>query len=365
MSGFPDFDYQPRIDRARALMADRGVDGLLVSVGSEMPYLVGYEATPLERLTMLVITATAAELFVPELEAPRVIDRGVVSIHPWGETADPVALVASMLGDAARCAIGDKTWSRFTLALQAAVPGAEFINASAITDELRIRKDAAEIGLLRAAAEATDRVAARLAEIGFSGRSELSLATLVNTMTVEEGHDTASFAIVASGPNAASPHHEPGDRIMGEGDTVVVDFGGRLSGYCSDTTRTFIVGQPTTRIAEAHAVLRTAQEAARAVVAPGVPAEAVDRAARDVIDAAGFGDFFIHRTGHGIGLEVHEEPYLVGGNARALEPGMAFSIEPGIYLPGEWGMRIEDIVVCGDDRVDELNRSDRSLISVA
>ena len=180
-------------------------------------------------------------------------------------------------------------------------------------------------------------------------------------MTVEEGHDVASFAIVGGGPNGASPHHEPGDRVIENGDLVVCDFGGRLRGYSSDVTRTFSVGVPSSEQEAVHSVVLAASEAARAAVGPGVTCQEIDRAARRVVEEAGYGDLFIHRTGHGIGLEVHEHPYMVEGNETPLEEGMTFSIEPGVYLPGRFGVRIEDIVACGPDGVDELNRADRSL----
>jgi Xaa-Pro aminopeptidase len=183
-------------------------------------------------------------------------------------------------------------------------------------------------------------------------------------MTVEEGHREASFSIVASGPNSASPHHEPGDRVIETGDLVVCDFGGRLGGYCSDVTRTVSVGEPGSREAEIHTAVESANRAAREAVAPGVTCEEVDRVARDVIVGAGFGDAFIHRTGHGIGLEVHEHPYIVAGNSLPLEPGMAFSIEPGIYLGGRCGVRIEDIVVCSETGREDLNNADRGLVVV-
>ena len=359
---FPDFDYSTRIEDVRRLMTERGVDALLLSVGADLPYFTGYEAMPLERLTMFVLTSDEKPaMVVPQLEAPRVDTRDVFSVNPWGELANPVAIVAELVGKSRRIALGDTTWSTFLLQLQAAMPHARFEDASPLTRELRMRKEPAEIGFLRAAAEATDRVVVRLETTRFSGRSESDLAAEVRAMTVEEGHDVATFDIVASGPNAASPHHEPTDRIMRVGDTVVVDFGGRHAGYCSDTTRTFVIGEPAPEVAGAYAVLREAQAAGRAAVAPGVSAASVDAATRLVIDDAGYGDLFFHRTGHGIGLEGHEHPYIVDGNDLVLETGMAFSIEPGIYQSGRWGMRIEDIVVCGDQAVDELNRSDRRL----
>lgn len=348
-------------------MAEHHLDVLLLSVGADLPYFTGYEAMPLERLTMLVLPRdAAATMVVPRLEAPRVETRGdAFSIHAWDETEDPVAMVARLAGDAGRIAIGDTTWSLFLLGLQAELPGARFASATPVTRELRMRKEPAEIALLRAAAEATDRVVDRLAGVTFAGRTERDLAEQIARMTVEEGHDRAMFTIVASGPNGASPHHDATHRVVQEGDSIVIDFGGRWQGYCSDTTRTFHVGEPSARYGEIFSILEEAQSAARAAVAPGVACESVDAAARRVIGAAGYGEFFVHRTGHGIGLEDHEHPYIVEGNTLPLEPGMAFSIEPGIYLPDEFGMRIEDIVVCGEDAVDELNRSARGLHVVA
>ena len=360
---FPDADYAARLDRARKLMSASGVDVMLLSVGADLPYFSGYEATPLERLTMLVVPRDAdATMVVPRLEVPRVVPRGnAFAVLPWDETEDPVAIVAAHAGGATKAALGDQTWALFLMALQRQMPKTAFVSASAVTRELRMRKDPSELALLRAAAEATDRVVAALDSVQFAGRTERNLSEEVQNRVLAEGHDTAPFAIVASGPNAASPHHEASHRVIQEGDTVVVDFGGRWRGYCSDTTRTFFVGEPDAEVAEAFAVLEAAQAAGRAAVRPGVAAEEVDRATRAVIAAAGYGDRFIHRTGHGIGLEVHEHPYVVEGNGIALEPGMTFSIEPGIYVPDRFGMRIEDIVACGATGIDELNRSPRHL----
>jgi Xaa-Pro aminopeptidase len=363
---FPGFDYAGRLGRVRSLMADSGADVLLLSVGADLPYLTGYEATPLERLTMLVVPAEGdATMVVPRLEAPRVDTRsGAFDVVAWDETEDPVAIVVGLVGDGRSSLIGDTTWAVFLLALQEALPGASFASATPVTRQLRMRKDAAEIGFLRSAAEAADRVVARLGEVRFTGRSERQVAADIASMTVEEGHDLATFAIIASGPNAASPHHETGDRVIERGDSIVLDFGGRHGGYHSDTSRTLHVGEPSVEFAAAFTVLGQAQEAARGAIRPGVTAEEIDRVARRVIEDAGYGERFVHRTGHGIGLEVHEHPYIVEGNDLPLEVGMAFSVEPGIYEPGEYGMRIEDIVVVAEDGVDELNRSDRGLILV-
>ncbi len=347
-------------------MGEDGLDGLLLSVGADLPYFTGYQAMPLERLTMAVIPREGrAVMVVPELEAPRVEPvPDVFDVRPWGETEDPIQIVADMLDDGWTIAIGEQTWAVFLLGLQDRLPGARFVPSSPLTRQLRMRKDEGEIASLRKAGYAADRVAAHLADMRFSGRTEREVSRLVQSMLIDEGHETADFAIVASGPNGASPHHEAGDRVITQGDAVVVDFGGLLEGYSSDTTRNFHVGEPSDDYRAAFAVLHHAQEAAVAAARPGVTAESVDAAARRVIEAAGYGEFFIHRTGHGIGLEVHEHPYIVAGNDLILEQGMAFSIEPGIYLPGRWGMRIEDICVVTADGVERLNLSSRRVAVV-
>jgi Xaa-Pro aminopeptidase len=363
---FPEFDYAGRLGRVRSLMAERGAAVLLLSVGADLPYFTGYEAMPLERLTMLVVPVDGpATMVVPRLEAPRVdVRSGAFEVVAWDETEDPVAIVAGLVDGCRDALVGDTTWAVFLLGLQASLPGTAFGSATPVTRELRMRKDRAEIGFLRSAAEAADRVVGRLGEVRFTGRTEKQVAADIAAMTVEEGHDHATFAIVASGPNAASPHHETGDRVIQKGDSIVLDFGGRHGGYHSDTSRTLHVGEPSVRFAAAFTVLTQAQEAARGAIRPGVTAEEIDRVARRVIEDAGYGDRFVHRTGHGIGLEVHEHPYIVEGNDLRLEAGMAFSVEPGIYEPGAYGMRIEDIVVVAEDGVDELNRSDRGLVLV-
>ena len=359
-------DVSVRLQRARALLVDRDADALLLSVGADLPYLTGYEAMPLERLTMLVLTPGAATLVVPRLEAPRVVVADdAFDVVAWDETQDPVAIVADLAAGSQRAFIGDTTWSRFLLGLQDAMPDVAFGPASRLMRELRIRKDPAEIEALRQAAAAADRVMARLDSERFSGRSERDVSRRIGEMLVEEGHDEVAFAIVASGPNGASPHHDAGSRIIETGDAVVVDFGGRLDGYYSDTTRTFAVGGLDERIVQAHAVLEAAQRTGVEAARAGVAAEAVDRATRAVIEEAGWGEYFVHRTGHGIGLDGHEDPYLVEGNDEILEAGMAFSVEPGIYVEGSFGLRIEDIVVIGSDgEPQRLNVSNHGLHGV-
>jgi Xaa-Pro aminopeptidase len=360
----PDFDFASRIRLAQALMVEQQAEVMLLSIGADLPYLTGYQAMPLERLTMLVVGVDSEPvLVVPQLEAPRV-EPGPFALRPWGETEDPLAMVAEMCRGAGDVAIGDQTWSVFLLGLQAQLPTAAFRSATPITRTLRAKKDSREIEFLRRAATGADRVSAHLAGLKFSGHTEQEISRLVTRMTLEEDHDQALFWIVASGPNSASPHHEPTDRVIEPGDLVVVDFGGKHRGYCSDTTRTFSVGEPDAQQVEVHAAVRAAQEAATAAVAPGVSAEEIDQIARRTITDAGYGEYFIHRTGHGIGLEGHEHPYLVEGNSEKLEPGMCFSIEPGIYLPDRFGVRIEDIVTVTDVGVESLNQANRALVQV-
>jgi len=345
-------------------MAEQHTEVMLLSIGADLPYFTGYLAMPLERLTMLVLGIDSEPvLVVPQLEAPRV-EPGPFALRPWGETEDPLGIVAEMCKNAGAIAIGDQTWSVFLLGLQERLPSAAFRSATPITRVLRAKKDAREVEFLRRAGAGVDRVSARLAGLKFSGHTEQEISRLVTRMTLEEDHDHALFWIVASGPNSASPHHEPTDRVIEPGDLVVVDFGGTHRGYCSDTTRTFSVGEPDAQQIEVHAAVRAAQEAATAAVAPGVSAEQIDQVARRTITDAGYGEYFIHRTGHGIGLEGHEHPYLVEGNSEKLEPGMCFSIEPGIYLPDRFGVRIEDIVTVTENGVESLNQANRALVQV-
>lgn len=362
--------FRERADRVRARMGELGVDAVLLSVGPDLPYLTGYEAMPLERLTMLVLPADGdATLVVPRLEAPRVVERpDVFGLRSWDETDDPVAVVASLVGSAGTLAIGDRTWARFLVDLQAALPAARFTRGSEVMGPLRARKDANEVEALRRAGAAADRVAAELqaGDIELVGRTEAQVSAELSRRLRAEGHHRVNFAIVAAGANAASPHHEPGDRVIAEGEVVLCDFGGTMFdadgvGYCSDITRCVYVGEPSDEMAEAYAVLLDAQQAAVAAAVVGTPCEEVDATARRLITEAGWGEQFIHRTGHGIGIEEHEDPYIVSGNGTLLEPGHAFSIEPGIYVPGRFGFRLEDIVVAADAGPDPLNRADHDL----
>ena len=341
----------------------------MLSVGHDLPYLTGYTAMPLERLTMLVVPRDgSATMVIPALEAPRVREvAGAFDLVPWGETQDPTAIVARLAHGSSRIAVGDQMWARFLVELLPQVPGAEYSRAVDVVGPLRMSKDAAEIDALAAAGAAVDRIAGELqrGEIPLVGRTEAEVSAHLSRRIIEEGHDKVNFAIVAAGENAASPHHHAGSRVIRENEIVLCDFGGTMAGYCSDTTRCVFTGEPSAEVAEAYAVLHEAQRVGVAAGSVGTPCEDVDRATRAVIDDAGYGEYFIHRTGHGIGMEEHEDPYIVEGNTLPLEAGHAYSVEPGIYIPGRWGMRLEDIVVATADGPLALNNSDHSLVEVA
>ena len=357
-----------RMARASTRATDAGLDALLVSPGPDLRYLTGYEALPLERLTCLVLRSGGDPvLVVPRLEQPAAASSPAgsmgIEMAPWEETEDPYALVASLTSGAQRVAVDNHMWAEKVLRLRAAMPDSEQLLAGDVLRELRMRKSASEVAALGRAAAAIDRVHERVPQWLRAGRSEREVGADIAEAIRAEGHDRVDFVIVGSGPNGASPHHELSDRVIEPGDPVVIDIGGTTSdGYCSDSTRTYVVGEPPEDFLAYYGVLQRAQAAAVAQVRPGVSCGAVDAAAREVITDGGYGDRFIHRTGHGIGLETHEDPYIVAGNDLPLEPGMAFSVEPGIYLPGRHGARIEDIVVCTDEGVDSLNRTSRELV---
>jgi Xaa-Pro aminopeptidase len=361
-----------RLRRAGEVAAAHDTDLLLVTPGTDLRYLLGASGESHERLTCLVLPAAGHRappaLVVPRLEAPGLaglpLDELGVEVITWRDGEDPYLLVSDLAGGPTRVAVVDSMPAAHVFGLRDALPAVEQTLAGPVLRELRMRKDAAEVAELRAAGAAIDRVHARMAEFLKPGRTEEQVGADIAAAIVAEGHTSAAFVIVGSGPNGASPHHDVSDRVIESGDVVVIDIGGPLpSGYNSDSTRTYAVGaEPPAAVREAYAVLQNAQERAVAAVRPGVTAEQVDAAAREPITAAGLGERFVHRTGHGIGLDVHEEPYIVGGNTLPLEPGMAFSVEPGVYLDGEWGARIEDIVVVTDDGCERLNSRPRDLV---
>lgn len=366
---FPASVYAARLDRAASLAADAGLDGIVVGPGPDLQYLVGVEGDTIERLTALVLgPGLAPTVIVPRMELAKVRTTAVgalgLAVSDWVDGENPYDLVAAALGTAARVGVSD------ALPALHVIPLADRIDvrvelATPVLRESRMVKDAAEIVELRRAGDAIDAVHRRVPEWLRAGRTEREVAADIAEAIVAEGHRTVEFVIVGSGPNGADPHHEVSDRMIEDGDVVVVDIGGAVpSGYNSDSTRTYVVGTPAPDAADRIAVLVAAQQAAVDAARPGATAEQVDAAARQVLADAGLAEAFLHRTGHGIGVSVHEEPYIAPGNDLVLREGMAFSIEPGIYFAGEWGARIEDIVVVTADGCERLNLAPHGLTSV-
>jgi Xaa-Pro aminopeptidase len=363
--------YRRRVAAATAATAEAGLAGLVITPGYDLRYLLGSRAQTFERLTALVLpvsgdpTMVVPRLELASLKQSAVTDLGL-AVRDWVDGDDPYQLVAAVMGGApAATAVTDSMPALHLLPL-ADVLGVLPVLATDVLRELRMVKDAAEVDALRKAGAAIDRVHARVPEFLVPGRTEADVAADIAEAIVAEGHSEVAFVIVGSGPHGADPHHEYSDREIRIGDIVVVDIGGTYEpGYNSDSTRTYSIGEPSPDVAQQYSVLQQAQRAAVEAVRPGVTAEQVDAAARGVLADAGLAEYFVHRTGHGIGLSVHEEPYIVAGNDLPLQAGMAFSVEPGIYFPGRWGARIEDIVVVAEDGAQSVNNRPHELIVVA
>jgi Xaa-Pro aminopeptidase len=340
----------------------------LVGISADFRYLTGHAGHLSERLTLLMLPREGAPaVVVPKLESFTFADRReLVDLLVWEETEAPTDLVARRAGAAAgtTIAVGDHLYSVFLLRMQAAMPGATWVSANSVMRPLRMRKDPHELAILKDVAGRTDDAWHEFVQGSLSGQTETQAMERLAALTKARGVQDP-WGICASGPNAASPHHHTGDRVIQPGDSVIFDWGGTLDGYFSDVTRTVHVSEPSDEFRRVYDVVRRANQAALDAVKPGVPCEALDRAARDLIAAEGYGDAFIHRVGHGLGLEVHEEPYLVGGNTLPLAPGMVFSDEPGVYLEGRFGVRIEDAVVCTERGGERLNEATRELLVLA
>ncbi|MGO9103629.1 MAG: M24 family metallopeptidase [Mycobacterium sp.] len=362
--------YRRRVAAATAATAKAGLAGLVITPGYDLRYLIGSRAQTFERLTALVLpvsgdpTMVVPRLELASLKQSAVTDLGL-AVRDWVDGDDPYQLVAAAMGGVpVATAVTDSMPALHLLPL-ADVLGVLPVLATDVLRELRMVKDASEVDALRKAGAAIDRVHARVPEFLVPGRTEADVAADIAEAIVAEGHSEVAFVIVGSGPHGADPHHEYSDREIRVGDIVVVDIGGSYEpGYNSDSTRTYSIGEPSPEVAQQYSVLQQAQRAAVEAVRPGVTAEQVDAAARGVLAEAGLAEYFVHRTGHGIGLSVHEEPYIVAGNDLPLQAGMAFSVEPGIYFPGRWGARIEDIVLVAQDGAQSVNNRPHELIVV-
>jgi D-alanyl-D-alanine dipeptidase len=362
-------DYRARMERAARSAAEAGLAGLLVAPGPDLVWLTGYAPTAVtERLTLLVLApGQDPVLVVPTLEAPdaaKAAGASALTLRDWTDGKDPYAATAALLDTGGRFGISDNAWAMHLLGLQKALPGTSYASLTDALPMLRAVKDGAELELLAAAGAAADATFEEIRTVRFGGRRESEVAADLAGLLRRFGHSQVDFTIVASGPNGANPHHEVGDRVIERGDMVVLDFGGLKDGYGSDTSRTVHVGEPTDEERRVHDLVRAAQEAGFRAVRPGVACQDVDRAARAVIADAGYGEYFIHRTGHGIGVTTHEPPYMIEGEEQPLVPGMCFSVEPGVYLPGRFGVRIEDIVTVTENGGRRLNDTTREMVIV-
>ncbi|WP_036555312.1 aminopeptidase P family protein [Nocardioides insulae] len=365
-SPFTHEDYGSRMARSGDAARAVGLDGLIVTPGPDLVWLTGYRPTAItERLTMLVIVpGHRPTLLVPALERPdaEAADGApVLEIVDWTDGTDPYQVARDLVSPEAEYGISDSTWAMHVLGLQRTMRATAYRALTECLPMLRAVKDAAELTRLAAAGAAADATYQEIVHLRFAGRRESEVAADLARLLTEFGHEQVDFTVVGSGPNGANPHHEAGERVIGEGDMVVLDFGGLRYGYGSDTTRTVVVGEPTPEQHRVHDIVREAQSAAFEAVRPGVACQEIDRVARAVITEAGYGEQFLHRTGHGIGVTTHEPPYMVEGEEQPLRPGMCFSIEPGIYLAGRFGVRIEDIVTVTPEGGARLNNTDHGL----
>ncbi|WP_438856299.1 M24 family metallopeptidase [Agromyces sp. M3QZ16-3] len=361
-------DFAARLRRAARSAADAGFEGLVVTPGPDLRYLTGYLPVAItERLTMLVVPVEGdPSLVVPKLERPdaeRATAAPVLRFVDWMDGEDPYAAAATLIAPG-RYAMSDSAWAMHLLGLQDRLATTSYVSMTTALPMLRAVKDDDELERLAAAAAAADAAYGEILDVRFAGRTEAEVAADLAASLIAHGHSQVDFTVVGSGPNGANPHHEQGDRVIEDGDMVVLDFGGLKHGYGSDTTRTVHVGEPTDEERAVHELVVRAQQAGFEAVRPGVPCQEIDRVARAVIAEAGYGEYFIHRVGHGIGLTTHEPPYMVEGEATPLEPGMCFSIEPGVYLPGRFGVRIEDIVTVTADGGRRLNTTPQAMAIV-
>ncbi|MFF2363449.1 aminopeptidase P family protein [Streptomyces sp. NPDC058122] len=361
-------DYAARMRRAAEAAAAAGLDGVLVAPGPDLVWLTGYRPVETERLTLLVLRAGAdPSLVVPTLEAPDAAKSAgapAMTLHDWTDGQDPYGAAAPLLDSAGRFGVSDNGWALHLLGLQKRLPDTRYAALTEVLPMLRAVKDAAELERLASAGAAADAAFEEIRKVRFADRRESEVSNDLADLLRRFGHSQVDFTIVASGPNGANPHHEADERVIEAGDMVVLDFGGLKDGYGSDTSRTVHVGEPDDEERKVHDIVREAQEAGFRAVRPGAACQDVDRAARAVIEAAGYGEYFIHRTGHGIGVTTHEPPYMVEGEEQPLVPGMCFSVEPGIYLPGRFGVRIEDIVTVTEDGGRRLNNTSREMVIV-
>lgn len=362
-------DYNLRIKKVQEIMKEAGTDYLVLAPSANLLYLTGLKTTADERLQIFLLPAAGTPVMIlPEMYREMAGQLGIEPfvLKTWTDGTDPVDLLRPLiLHSSGNVAVDERMWAGHFLAIRKAFSGFEYLGAAALMRQVRVRKDEDELRSLERAGGLTDQVMNQVLKIIKPGISERELAFFVESKLKENGAEDLSFKpIIASGPHTSSPHHNTGERKLVPGDLVTLDIGGLFNGYCSDMTRTFFLGKAPDEVKKIYNLVREANEAGFQAVREGIACEKVDEAARRVIAEGGYGEYFVHRTGHGIGMDIHEEPYIVSGNQEILRPGMTFSIEPGIYLPGRYGVRIEDIVGLSPQGAVRFNNFPRQLIEV-
>ena len=359
--------YERLIEGVRA----RGLDALALVPGPNLFYVTGLSFHLSERPIVALFPGEGwPAIVLPELEAVKVEEGSEMVAFPYTDEEGHEDAFRRACGalDLAGATVGAEGLRMRLLEVQLLerwMDGGRLVAAEDLMASLRTRKDAHELDQMRSAIAVTEAALQATMDQVEPGMSEREVASLLSAEMLRGGGDAVAFSpIVVAGPNTALPHAVPGDRPIEAGEPIIVDCGASFGGYIADITRTFVIGELNEELSDVYGVVRAANAAGRAAVRPGVPAEAVDRAARAQIEEAGYGEYFIHRTGHGLGLDVHEPPYIVAGNGRPLEPGMTFTVEPGIYLPGRGGVRIEDDVLVTEDGVETLTTFPRELVSL-
>lgn len=355
--------FSKRQRRTQADMKDSGFDLAIVTPGPNLRYLTNFRANALERITALILTQDETWLIVPELEFQAAKDFfKELQVVPWGELDNPYQLVFDRSAKAKKILLDQNMKYLHVEKFQYTFQNATFYNLSKVVLPQRAVKSAYELDELAKVSEKISEVHSQILSLRFNQKTETQLAREIHDLILQ-GHETVDFVIVASGPNSANPHHAPNDRVIQPGDPVIIDIGGTsASGYCSDCTRTYHVGEDIDgEFYENYKILKGAQKLGVDSAVVGIAAQDVDALVRNKLAEANLDQWFIHRLGHGIGMETHEDPYLVKNNEYLLQKGNAFSIEPGFYRPNKWGARIEDILIINDSGVKNLNDFDHDL----
>jgi Xaa-Pro dipeptidase len=358
--------YVQRMKKAQAILKKNGWEAVIASSPANFFYFTGTWLDSHERLQAVVIPRTgSASIIAHEMSREEISAPDGVQLLFWKDGESAIQVLSEILPEQGVISIDNQWPSEKLIDLMSIRKHLSFVKSTSVIGALRLRKDESEIELLRKSGEIADRVMGKIISFVKPGMTEKQVADELKRLFQMEGVERLSFhPIIGTGANGAIPHHQSDETRLAEGDIVVIDMGGIKDHYCSDMTRTIVIGEPTEEMVKVYEIVRKAQDEAVKAIKPGVPMKFIDQVARSIISEAGYGEFFTHRIGHGLGIEVHEEPYLTSNNEQLLEEGMVVSVEPGIYLSGKFGVRIEDIVVVTENGAERLNHFPRELVRV-